>query len=135
MGGLITLNELKQGRIDHALAMSVPNTTADAFTWPAQRGDGTTTGAGAIPEGTRLRIDPSVDLTRLSLSPTALVIARAAQRYGIVVRDTSGCVVFYAEDPVASSNDYPDLFNWAYPNDVLRDFPWRHLQVVAPPGS
>jgi hypothetical protein len=132
LGGLITMEELKRGQIDHALALALPNTTAGAHAWPAQRGDGTTTGSGTIPLGTHFRIDPALDLSKLNLTRTGLTIARAAQRYGIVVRDTSGCAVFFAEDPVASSNLYPDLFEWAYPNQVLRDFPWQALQVVAP---
>ncbi|MEA2474181.1 MAG: hypothetical protein QOE06_2096, partial [Thermoleophilaceae bacterium] len=132
LGGLMTIEELKKGEIDHALALAVPNTQVGATTWPAQREDGKVDGPQAIPEGTRFRIDPSVDLTKLGLTRTGLVIARAAQRYGIVVRDTSGCVTFYAEDPVASWNIYPWLFNWQYPSDVLSEFPWKSLQVVAP---
>jgi hypothetical protein len=132
LGGLITIEELKRGEIDHAIAVAIPNTAAATYTWPAQRGDGTTAGAGGIPEGTRFRIDPDLDLSKLHLSRTGLVIARAAQKYGIVVRDTSGCVAFYAEDPVASWNIYPWLFDWAYPNDALSEFPWSSLQVVSP---
>jgi hypothetical protein len=136
LGGLMTMEELKKGEIDHALALAIPNTKAGATTWPAQREDGKVDGPQAIPEGTRFRIDPSVDLTKLGLTRTGLVIARAAQKYGIVVRDTSGCVTFYGEDPVASWNMYPWLFDWQYPSDVLSEFPWKSLQVVAPqPGG
>ena len=136
LGGLITINELRRGRIDHALALGIPNTTANAFTWPAQRGDGRTTGPGTLPEGTHLRIDPSVDLSKLGLSPSGLAIARAAQRYGIVIRDTSGAVTFYAEDPVAAGGDpYWPIWHGAYPNNLLRGFPWQSLQVVAPPSG
>jgi hypothetical protein len=44
----------------------------------------------APPEGTRIRIKPSVDLASRGLSPEALVIARALQDYGAVIGDTSG---------------------------------------------
>jgi hypothetical protein len=132
LGGLMTIEELKKGEINHALALAIPNTRVGAVTWPAQREDGKVDGPRTIPEGTHFRIDPSIDLTKLGLSRTGLVIARAAQKYGIVVRDTSGCVTFYAEDPVASWNIYPWLFEWQYPSDVLGGFPWKSLQVVAP---
>lgn len=133
LGGLMTIRELQAGRIDHALAVALPNTAAGTFTWPAQRGDGRTTGPAAIPEGTHFRIDPSVDLSKLNLTPTGLVIARAAQKYGFVVRDTGGCFVFYAEDPVTIGADpYGQIFGGQYPNQVLQGFPWDRLQVVAP---
>jgi hypothetical protein len=136
LGGLMTIKELEAGRIDHALALAVPNTAAGTFAWPAQRGDGRTTGPDGIPQGTHLRIDPDLDLARLNLSPLVLTMARAAQRYGIVVRDTAGCVVFYAEDPVGAPgrNPYDGIFGGQYPNHLLRTFPWQHLQVVAPRG-
>lgn len=136
LGGLMTIRELEAGQIDHALALAVPNTAAGSFTWPAQRGDGRTAGPDGIPEGTHLRIDPSLDLARLNLSPLALAMARAAQRYGIIIRDTAGCVVFYGEDPIATPGDpYGRIFGGDYPNRLLGGFPWGHLQVVAPPGT
>lgn len=132
VAGLIGIDELGRGEIHHALAIAVPNTAARSFTWPAQRGDGRDAGPDAIPEGTRFRIDPSVDLSTLHLSPAGLAIARAAQRYGMIVRDTSACVTFYAEDPVSAPKVYARLFGGAYPNAVLSGFPWQALQVVAP---
>lgn len=136
LGGLMTIHELESQQIHHALALGIPNTAAGAPTWPAQRSDGTTKGSGAIPEGTHFRIDPSLDLSKLHLSPLALAMARAVQRYGMVVRDTSGCVAFYAEDPTTSPGDpYARVFGGQYPNDLLQGFPWKDLQVVAPSAS
>jgi hypothetical protein len=136
LGGLMTIDELQAGKVDHALALGIPNTDANTVTWPAQRGDGRRTGATAIPEGTHFRIDPSVDLSQLGLSKTGLAIAKAVQRYGMVVRDTSGCVAFYAEDPLTRTDDpYSRIFGGAYPNQVLSGFPWDRLQVVAPSGG
>jgi hypothetical protein len=134
LGGLIRIDELEAGRIDHALALALPTTAAGSFVWPAQRSDGRTTGPSAIPEGTRFRIDPALDLNSLHLSPVALVMARAAQAYGVIVRDGASCVTFYAEDPTATgTNPYGRLFGGRYPNEVLRGFPWDRLQVIAPP--
>jgi hypothetical protein len=133
LGGLTTIAELKAGEIDHALAMAVPNTDAAHVTFPAQRGDGRVTGPTAIPQGTHFRIDPSVDLSKLRLTPVGLAMARAVQRYGMVIRDSADCVTFYAEDPtVTSPNPYPHLLGGLYPDQALQNFPWDKLQVVAP---
>jgi hypothetical protein len=135
LGGLMTINELQALNIPHALAMAIPN-TAVPYVWPAQRSDGSTTGSTAIPEGTHFRIDPKLDLSTLHLTPVGLAIAKAAQRYGMIVRDTASVTVFYGEDPtVLPSNPYLQIFGGAYPSQLLAGFPWNHLQVVAPSSS
>jgi hypothetical protein len=134
LGGLIRINELRAGRIDHALALAIPETRAEWFTWPAQRTDGYTRGSTAIPEGARFRIDPRLDLSKLRMDPFVRTIAEAAQRYGIVVRDKAGAVTFYAEDPAPTgTNPYASpggLFGDKWLNQVLREqFPWDHLRA------
>jgi hypothetical protein len=134
LGGLMRIDELRAGRIDHALAIAVPRARAGVWSWPAQRTDGSVDSAGAIPLGTRFRIDPSVDLDRLPMSPLVRAMARAAQRYGIVVRDTGGNVAFYAEDPTPTgSNPYTGsrgLFGGRYASELVRQFPWRYVQAL-----
>ena len=59
------------------------------------------------------------------------MMAEAAQHYGIVVRDRSGVVAFYAEDPSPMRhNPYPRIYGGQYPNQILARFPWRHLEVL-----
>lgn len=131
VGGLMTLRELRRGRIDHALAVALPSTRAGVAAWPATRTDGQDPSRTAIPEGTRFRLDPSVDVDRLGLPPAGRAMARAAQRYGIIVRDKAGAVVFYGEEPPRSKpRAYHAVFHGAYPNQVLAKFPWDRLQVV-----
>jgi hypothetical protein len=134
LGGLIRISELRAGRIDHALAIAIPQPKAGAFSWPAQRSDGRYDSPSAIPEGTRFRIDPKLDLSKISMSPVVRQLAVAAQRYGLVVRDTAGSVAFYAEDPTPTgSNPYTGargLFGGRYPSQLLAQFPWRHLQAL-----
>jgi hypothetical protein len=63
-------------------------------------------------------------------------MALAAQRYGIVVRDRSGSVSFYGEDPGQyATNPYPTIFAGKTPAQLLANFPWAKLQVTAPPAS
>lgn len=131
LGGLITVAELRRGQIDHVLAVAVPNTRAGLFSAPAQRTDGSSRAPDATPEGARFRLDPAVDVESLGLDPVTLAMARAAQRYGIVVRDTAANIAFYAEDPGPLRLDpYPALFGGRRAGDLLRRFPWEHLQLL-----
>jgi hypothetical protein len=131
VAGTMTIQQLKAGNIDHALALTIPNTRAGVYASPAQRTDGKVGSADAIPEGARLRLDPRLNLSSLHLPPLTLLIARAAQRYGIVVRDTSGVVSFVGQDPLNGDfSVYRQLGHGVYPNKLLAQFPWSHLQVV-----
>jgi hypothetical protein len=69
VAGTMLLRELARGRIDHALAISIPQPRARAFAWPAQRTDGLSLDPHALPEGAHLRLDPNLDLDRLDLPP------------------------------------------------------------------
>jgi hypothetical protein len=133
MGGLITIDDVRRGSIDHALALGVPRVTKDVAVAPANRTDGRYSGPSTIPEGTRFRLDPSLNLDALGLPPATLAIARAAQRYGMIVRDGSGSVSLYAEDPTPTgSNPYPSWFDGQSPAQVLDRFPWDRLEALPP---
>jgi hypothetical protein len=136
LGGLMRPSELRAGHIDHALALAIPAAAKGRFVYPAQRGDGVDTGPDAIPEGTRFRLDPKLNIDALHLPPTERMMALAAQRYGIIVRDQAGAVVFYAQDPTPTGSDpyggTYGLFDGLSPADLLKNFPWSHLQVVSP---
>jgi hypothetical protein len=136
LGGLMRIGELRAGHIDHALALGIPAVKAGDYVWPAQRTDGSSASGTAIPEGTRFRLDPNVDVDELGLPRITRMIALAAQRYGIVIRDFAGAVTLYGEDPGPTGEDpYPRLFSDRSPDQLLADFPWGRLQVVAVPGA
>jgi hypothetical protein len=131
LGGLMMARELKRRRIDHALAMAIPEARRGVWSLPATHGDGNTNRPDALPEGARLRLDPQLDLDGLALPPVTRAIAEAAQRYGIVVRDRSGVVSFYGQDPRPLRRDpYPRIFGKRNPDELLADFPWDRLQVL-----
>jgi hypothetical protein len=134
IAGTMTVDELERGRIDHALALSLPNARAKVFASPAQRTDGTLNDPDAIPEGTRFRLDPKLDIDSLDLPPVVRTMALAAQRYGLIVRDkTFANIGFYAEDPAPlGHNPYPKLFEQKIPSVLLAKFPWSHVQAVKP---
>ena len=129
LGGLMRTSELQAGRIDHALAFAIPHTKLwKSWSWPAQRSDGDTDSADAIPEGARFRLPADLDIDALKLPPVTAAIAKAVQRYGMVLRDKSGAVSFYAEAPTGA-DPYPALFK-TYPNLLFATFPWDRLQAL-----
>jgi hypothetical protein len=133
-GGLITLEDLELGQINHALAMAIPSALAGAYAAPAERTDGTSTEPQALPEGAHLRLNPSLDLASLHLPRLTLMIAEAAQRYGIFIRDTAANVAFYAQDPTPTgTNPYAGPHGYLEgktPQQLLSSFPWRELQLL-----
>ena len=133
-GGLVTLEDLELDQINHALAMAIPNVRAGVYAAPAHRSDGKSTEPLTLPEGAHLRLNPKLNLAALHLPRLTLMMARAAQRYGIVIRDKASHVVFYAQDPIptgtepyAGPNGY---FEGKSPQESLASFPWRYLQVL-----
>ncbi len=134
VGGLITLEDLAMGQINHALAMAVPGPRAAVWASPAQRTDGTSTALSSLPEGAHLRLDPNLDLSTLHLSHLMLMMAEAAQKYGIFVRDRSANITFYAQDPTPTgTNPYTGAngyFEGKCQCKLLTEFPWTHLQLL-----
>lgn len=133
-GGLISFEDLEHGSIDHALMISLPHIRAGFYASPAQRTDGTARSPLALPEGAHLRLDPNLELATLHLPPLTLMIAQAAQRYGILVMDGGGNIAFDAQDPAPTgSNPYTGpggYFDGLSPNALLSSFPWNHLQLL-----
>jgi hypothetical protein len=137
VGGLISLEDLEKGVINHALEMEIPERSASVYASPAQRTDGKSTNPLALPEGAHLRLNPNLNLTALHLPRLTLMIAKAAQRYGIFITDgtgVSGASTFSAQDPTPlGTNPYAGpngYFEGKYPNELLASFPWNKLELL-----
>jgi hypothetical protein len=92
LAGLVRPCEIARGRIDHALAFAY-DSPGPQHTYPATKSDGTGSGASALPEGTRLQLNPSLSARRIrswGCRHVCLMVARALQRYGMFVIDSSG---------------------------------------------
>jgi hypothetical protein len=134
----IRIAELQRGYIDHAINLVVPRTQANCFSWPATRDDGNTPGSDLPCEGQRFRLNPSFDVSTL-YGPAAQIIARAMQKYGLILTDKGGAVVTYAEDPRpyeathGGVNPYPALMD---PDDLPPSPSCRPSRstTASPPG-
>jgi len=133
-GGLITLEDLALGQISHALAIALPDVRRGVYASPAQRTDGQSSAPLSLPEGAHLRLDPALDLAALHLPPLTRMIAEAAQRYGLYIRDRGEIAGFFGQRPApAEPNPYTGpggYLEGKYPNEILTPFPWSHLQVL-----
>ena len=133
-GGLITLEDLKTGQINHALAMAIPNPRGEVYAAPAHRTDGWSTELTSLPEGAHLRLEPGLDLAALHLPKMTLMLAEAAQRYGIFIRDSSVNVALYGQDPTPTgTNPYAGAHGYyegKSAQQILEAFPWNHLQLL-----
>lgn len=108
--GLIRPEELKAGAINHALAFSLPSdyVKGGGPVRPASESDGASTLDGALPEGARVQLDPSFDVSTLRYR-WQQTIARALQRYGMYLGDRGGGGVgLVAQNPQSyAHNPYP----------------------------
>ncbi len=138
MGGQVTAEELKSGVINHAIGIALVDQAAySVLSWPAQRSDGwnPTSAPNRIPEGTRFRLDPSINVDALNMTPVGKMIAKAAQKYGFVDWDTAGAISIRFENSLSYTqlgqpNPYTALFNGVPNYAVLNGFPWSHLQFL-----
>jgi hypothetical protein len=92
LAGLVRPCEIARRRIDHALAFAY-DTPSPQHVYPATKSDGTGSGPSALPEGTRLQLDPSLSAAQIrswGCRRACFVVARALQRYGMFVIDASG---------------------------------------------
>ena len=82
--GLARFDEVKRGRIDHALRFTVSRTRR-AFVWPARHHASNLTDLSLPPMGLRLRLKASFDVR--PYPPQARVVLNALKRYGMIVAD------------------------------------------------
>ncbi len=103
--GVITLQDLRSGAINHALAISLPGPAKGVYVQPASATDGIGC-AQSAPEGARLRLRPGVSLGQLPGNDDRSVgelILRALQTYGAIVVDRSAVPTLYAQRDVTGS--------------------------------
>jgi serine/threonine-protein kinase len=95
---LFTADELAAGSIDHAIRFILPNPRMQAgvYVHPATHA-GAPTGQGMPPYGARFRLRANYPLASLPDEGTR-VIARALQRYGMILADGGNIALTAADD-------------------------------------
>jgi hypothetical protein len=152
LAGLMTIAEQQAGVINHSIHISIPQALANVFVGAAQRTDGASSDPNAIPEGATFRLPADLNLDSMAMDPYTRMIAKAVQKYGMVVSDTNGSGVdFYAENPDGryavdpyygpngilhtTSTDPNNPTNWGAASALLAAFPWNKLEAVVTDSS
>jgi len=105
VAGLIFVDEIKAGRIEHALVFAYDHCRTGLFIPPASTSQVLqldAVGSRGIPMGGRIQLDPNWDVESSALTPAGKVIARALQQYGAYCGDYAGANVLYGENSPAA---------------------------------
>ncbi|MDP9135528.1 MAG: hypothetical protein M3N56_11960 [Actinomycetota bacterium] len=107
LSGLARYDEVRRGRIDHALRITVPRTRR-AFVYPARHFASDLTDPDLPAMGQRLRLKRGFDVSRFP--PQSRVVLRALKRYGALVADNgSAWYVSGAPSPRWDNDDLHSL--------------------------
>ncbi len=127
IAGLVLYHEIQRGRIEHKLAFATRFAALLEHDAPATWTDGGI--PGGIPEGITIQLDPALDLSPFSLSPAALIIARALQEYGAVLVD----VALGSTLSVESVNGHADrTWDGTLSDRDLHNLPFEHFRFLDP---
>jgi hypothetical protein len=134
--GVVRTREIANGSIDHALVFATDHACGPSSTgpyrFPATTTDGNYTGSDCIPEGTRIQLDPSINVDAIpGITPGEKAVAKALQRYGAYVNDNSPDRMSFAfEAPKTGTVDpYPAAgFTGDYYN--MPHIPWSSIRVL-----
>jgi hypothetical protein len=129
--GVVRPQEIAQGHIDHALAITIPDTMQGYIACPATNGDGTHTNSGAIPEGAHVQLNPNINVQALNIPAWQKVIATALQQYGAYVTDTGGSIGIYAQSNQGLPYDAWAKAGVSSNSPSLADLPWNQLHVLS----
>jgi hypothetical protein len=137
LAGLVTVDDIASGTINHALVFATDRACGPPFTgtfWPpATTTDGWVEDGPCLAEGARIQLDPAVNVDLLGLDPGRAMIAKALQRFGAYCIDNGGSrlgFIFELAPPERVSvyeqaglvGDYASL----------TDLPWGSVRLLAP---
>ncbi len=105
---LFSADELAAGSIDHAIRFILPNARmrARAYVRPATHAGAPSGPADAPPYGSRFRLRANYPVDSLA-SPGARVVARALQKYGMILSD-GGTIALTAADDAFTTNKWSE---------------------------
>jgi hypothetical protein len=131
VAGLISVEEIQKGKIEHALVIAYPHIRTHWYVPPAstaQATGGQAQPTRGVPCGGHIQLDPALDVDALPLSTSGKIIARALQEYGAFVGDFAGAIALYAD----ASPDALGAWNRGLlKNGELSALDLRRLRVLA----
>jgi len=134
IAGLILREEIKAGRIDHALVFAYDHCRTGLFIPPASTAQVAQLDAvesRGIPMGGRIQLDPAWDVERSDLSPAGKIIARALQEYGAYCGDYAGANVIYAENSPEAVKEWEGLLRAEELEAIFTpEFIHQHFRVL-----
>jgi hypothetical protein len=133
LAGIVHPEEIIRGHIDHPLVFAMPNVHR-GYVCPARAGAGSSTDPLALPEGSLMQLDPSINVAALPLPRWQKVIARALQVYGMYLEDGSGNLQIGSENPVNRGDLWAKAGLTGNYADFSADFPWAKMRVLLPPS-
>ena len=92
--GLLRLDEVQSGHIDHAIRFTVQRTDK-SFIWPARHQAGSASDPNLPPMGARFRLRADFDMS--GYRPDTQVVLRAMQHYGLILADNGSNWYFQGE--------------------------------------
>jgi hypothetical protein len=138
LAGLITLDDVRSGTIEHALVFATDRACGPPFSGPfvppATTTDGWVEDGPCIEEGARLQLDPSVDIDTLNLDPGERMIAEALQTYGAYCIDNGGSRLGFIFELPPTASDAAVYSNVGLNGDYasLNDLPWAAVRILEP---
>lgn len=131
-GTAIRLADLARGEINHALAFSTDWAAPSSnFRYPATKSDGNGTGAaGEIPEGARVQLSPSFNVSSIT-HPFQRMVARALQVYGAYCVDNGGARMAFVGEFEGGTSPGPTWNSWGVSDYYnMTQIPWSQLRVL-----
>jgi hypothetical protein len=135
IAGLIRPDEIKAGKIEHALVFAYQRGRSEFFIPPASTAQATINEMNnkfGIPMGGRIQLDPKINVDTLRLNRACKIIAKALQDYGAFNGDYAGAAVLYADNSPSALKLWKGVLN---KEDLLKvftpEFIKKHFRVVA----
>jgi len=126
--------EIIAGQITHTMQFSVPLISDGPPRYPAIHTDGRESDSSLFVMGTWLRLNPRINVNKLKISRWEKIVARGLQRYGMILRDTGGSFSIFGRNPINEGKSWTKtgINRWGA---FSKAFPWKYLQVLAPPQA
>lgn len=130
--GIVRGSEIAAGVIEHALVFATQYCQTGVHRFPASKNDGKYSGVGAVPEGVRVQLDPTLNPDAYGLNKGERAIFVALQKYGAYNIDCSGAPMSFSfEDLPGNPGTAYEQAGLTFDYYDLAKLPWDKLFILA----